>query len=129
MSELHVMLSKRAREGAGLKEAGVFMVVTCLRVDGGILNGSGDPRIFQHIHLLPTPTPPPSSSSSSSSTLNHGSTGSSGSDDDDEVSLTMKKSTLKSNWTVLYHDTLRSDVMAAGSNDRTYDIILMQPIL
>jgi hypothetical protein len=127
MSELHVMLSKRAREG--VKEAGVFMVVTCLRVEGGILNGSGDPRIFQHIHLLPPSSS--SSSSSSSLSLNHGSSGGgSGSGDGDEVSLkTMKKSTLKSNWTVLYHDTLRSDVMAAGSNDRTYDIILMQPIL
>lgn len=101
MREAYQLLTARcSRDG---REAGVFLVVTCLRDQGGILNGSGSPRIFHHINIQ------------TDHMVIEG---------DKEESIEKE---VQCYWRVLRHDKTESDVAAAGDNDRTYDILLLQP--
>lgn len=100
LKETYNLLMKRCdpSDGKAKKEPGVFLVVTCLRSKGGILNGSGSPRIFQHINIQ-----------------------------EENIEKQAEVRGVEQVWKVLRHDKLESDVHAAGDNNRTYDVLLFQP--
>jgi len=88
LNEVHSMLSQRQTEcDHGEGAAGVFLIVTCLREQGGILNGSGSPRLFQYMDQSPL------------SETNHHSV----------ISL--------SRWRVLRHDHFESDIKAGNDRN------------
>ena len=107
---------------------GAFLVVSCLRSVGGILNGSGAPRLLRHLNLCGGPgggsscdgdsfqaTSPPSPSPSSSGRMG-------------------------ARWRLASHATLQSDIGACGgggggdgdgseSGERSYDVLLLVPVI
>ena len=105
---------------------GAFLVVSCLRSVGGILNGSGAPRLLRHLNLCGGP-------------------GGGSSCDGDSFQATSPPSPSSSGrmgarWRLASHATLQSDIGACGgggggdgdgseSGERSYDVLLLVPVI